>query len=391
MQTHNHVFGLLACIFLPGCVSENSKSSCRSNITLPEPKEVYLFTYDSTVDITELYCGHIQQDKWGDRLKRFVRKNTTELTREREKELGNIFHDEYLPVTIVKHPKTRILNEMVAKMKTHLRVSPFDHRVFVIQSNDPNAFTISGGNIYVTTGLLDAMPIEDEIAYVIGHEIGHTENNHTREAARYFNLAMEIQEKGEQSDASLGSMLNLLGGVAALRAGVVVSRYLDQSDELEADATGLWLAYQVGYDPEKAIGAAKKLAEWEGPPPKGWLARTIAELGRSHPWATERKQCLQGIIQNSKKVVECGTKFLKGTEGVITTQSSPLTIREYPSYNSKIIGYAQKGETVSLGCACTQQDIVAGRKGRWIYIATDSCIAGWTWGHFIQLNSSSKN
>lgn len=280
---------------------------------------------------------------------------------------------------------------MVAKMKPDLRVSPFDHRVYVIRSNEPNAFTISGGNIYVTTGLLDAMPVEDEIAYVIGHEIGHTENNHTREAARYFNLALEIQSKIEQGNTNIGSILNLLGGVAALRAGVVVSRYLDQSDELEADATGLWLAYQAGYDPEKAIGAAKKLAEWEGPPPEGWLARTIAELGRSHPWATERQQCLQSIVQNSKKVVECGTRFLKGTEGVIVTKSSPLTIREYPSYNSNIIGYAQKGETVSLGCACTQEDIVAGRKGRWIYIATDSCISGWAWGHFIQLRPSSDN
>lgn len=84
MRAHDHIFLLLVCLFFPGCGSENDKRSCRDNITLPDPKEVYLFSYDSTVDITELNCGHVQQDKWGDRLKRFVRKNTTELTRERE-------------------------------------------------------------------------------------------------------------------------------------------------------------------------------------------------------------------------------------------------------------------------------------------------------------------
>ena len=385
MKKLNYLTIFLIVLLFSNCDTDTTLENCRNNFSLPEPQEVYIFPHDTTVDMTELNCGYENIDYWGDALKRFVRKHTSELSRQRETSLGLIFHETYLPVQVVRHAKTEMLNGIVAKMKPFLRVSPFVHHVYVVNSYSPNAFTIAGGNIYVTTGLLEAMPSEAELAYVIGHEIGHTENNHTREAARYFNYAMELQEKIEAGDKGITLAVEAIGGVAALKLGMVVSRYLDRSDEFEADATGMLLAYLAGYDPEKAILAAKKLADWEGPPPEGWFARTIEDLGRSHPWSVERLDCLRGTLGRSKKNVACGMVFAPGTDGKVTTRKDPLTIRNIPSQMGVKVGAADKDEIVTLGCACSESDRINGKKGRWIYVITDDCEAGWAWGHYLQI------
>ena len=69
--------------------------------------------------------------------------------------------------------------------------NPYTLRVRVIEG-EPNAFALPGGEIWVTTGLLEQTESENEIAFVLGHEIGHFRSrDHLRSLGRglLFGLA----------------------------------------------------------------------------------------------------------------------------------------------------------------------------------------------------------
>ncbi|HEX6531565.1 MAG TPA: M48 family metalloprotease, partial [Nitrospira sp.] len=54
-----------------------------------------------------------------------------------------------------------------------------DHQFHVVDMAEPNAFALPGGYVYVTRGLLALVNTEDELAGVVGHEIGHVAARHT--------------------------------------------------------------------------------------------------------------------------------------------------------------------------------------------------------------------
>ncbi|MHC4101463.1 MAG: M48 family metalloprotease, partial [Planctomycetota bacterium] len=60
----------------------------------------------------------------------------------------------------------------------------FEFRFHVVDDEAPNAFALPGGYVYVTRGLLALSNSADELANVLGHEIGHVEERHSaRQAA----------------------------------------------------------------------------------------------------------------------------------------------------------------------------------------------------------------
>jgi Zn-dependent protease with chaperone function len=57
-----------------------------------------------------------------------------------------------------------------------------EHRFFVLNSEVPNAFSHPGGYVYVSRGLLEMIPEDEEhiLEFVIGHELAHVELQHAR-------------------------------------------------------------------------------------------------------------------------------------------------------------------------------------------------------------------
>ncbi len=44
---------------------------------------------------------------------------------------------------------------------------------YIVEQKEPNAFALPGGKIYITRGMLKLLKNENELATIIGHEIGH--------------------------------------------------------------------------------------------------------------------------------------------------------------------------------------------------------------------------
>ena len=75
------------------------------------------------------------------------------------------------------------LNAYVARigqrLAKHSSRSHLEYEFHVVDMKEPNAFALPGGYIYVSRGLLALMNNEDELATVLGHEIGHVAARHS--------------------------------------------------------------------------------------------------------------------------------------------------------------------------------------------------------------------
>ena len=123
----------------------------------------------------------------------------------------------------------------------------------IAASPEPNAFALPGGHVYVTRGLLALVNSEDELAGVIGHEIGHVTARHSvkRVSANILTAPVSIASAVAGFGVGLVSPLLrnvVLGTGQIVTEGFVVAPY-SRSQENEADEIGQGLAARAGYDP----------------------------------------------------------------------------------------------------------------------------------------------
>ena len=124
----------------------------------------------------------------------------------------------------------------------------------VVQMAEPNAFALPGGHVYVSRGLLAIANSEDELAGVIGHEIGHVAARHFAQRQTRSQAVGIATVLGTLAAAALGGgqaaqAVNQFGQVAG--SGLIASYGRDQ--ERQADEVGQRIAAAAGYDPA-AIG-----------------------------------------------------------------------------------------------------------------------------------------
>lgn len=133
---------------------------------------------------------------------------------------------------------------------------------FRVIDNDKviNAFALPGGKICVYTGLLKMIESEDELAVVMGHEIGHVVARHGGERmsqlllAELGGMALEVALKEKRSKTI--ELAKIAYGVIA-QLGVLLP--FSRTHEEEADYLGLVFMAKAGYDLNKAITFWEKM------------------------------------------------------------------------------------------------------------------------------------
>ncbi|RLA82673.1 MAG: hypothetical protein DRG31_07065 [Deltaproteobacteria bacterium] len=140
----------------------------------------------------------------------------------------------------------------------------FRYRFFVIEGNQPNAFTIPGGYVFVNTALLNMVSSEDELAGVLAHEVSHSVLRHV---SRMFEGARRV------SLASLAALVagmllakepKAQGAIAAGTAAMAHSLILKYSrdHEFEADQLSLKILQKAGYSPQGLVSFLRKIYRW---------------------------------------------------------------------------------------------------------------------------------
>jgi predicted Zn-dependent protease len=126
-----------------------------------------------------------------------------------------------------------------------------------------------GGKIAVYTGLIEQLQASDEeLAAVIGHEIGHALREHGREQA---SRAMAQQA----ALGVIGAVANVPSGaldLAPMVLDVTFNLPHSRTDETEADRIGVELAARAGYDPHAAISLWEKMQKLGGSQPPQFLS-----------------------------------------------------------------------------------------------------------------------
>lgn len=126
-----------------------------------------------------------------------------------------------------------------------------------------NAFALPGGQIFVTKGLLDRMDTEEELAGVLGHEVGHVIHRHAAEQIAKGQLGAALAQAAgvAASDGSDGGQRAAM--IAAMVNQVVQLRY-GRQDESESDRYGIDAMADAGYDPQAMLSVMKILAQAGG-------------------------------------------------------------------------------------------------------------------------------
>ena len=121
----------------------------------------------------------------------------------------------------------------------------------VLNSDEVNAMAVPGGYIYVFKGLLDYMPSDDELAGVLGHEVGHIVKRHSVkqvEKQMALTLLTIILTKGQGFILADATMQALMAGYS-------------RSDEREADEQGFNLTNKAGFNPYSMLITVSKLQD----------------------------------------------------------------------------------------------------------------------------------
>lgn len=156
----------------------------------------------------------------------------------------------------------------------------------VLNTTNVNALAVPGGFIYTTRGLM-SLVTDDELAFVLGHEITHAAKKHTVKQIEKQNLTNAglltlavLLGKGEPSRGTLNT--------AGLASTVLTAKY-SRDDEKDADLTACQYMSAIGINPRASITFMEKLKKYGG----GELPGIVNSLVGSHPNTDQRIAELQ--------------------------------------------------------------------------------------------------
>lgn len=182
------------------------------------------------------------------------------------------------PMVRDTRPAPKALADLTERIRTANTDIPRPVKVRVLDTPMLNAFALPGGTLVLTTGILNAMKSENELAYILGHELGHVAHrDHLRAMGRGLVL-MALSALVLDSDSSPGAAL---GSLAKLTDLSFSRRQETRADEAGQDAL-MGLYGHVG----GAVSVMNKLAATEG---GSWLMR----LDSTHPETRKRIQHLK--------------------------------------------------------------------------------------------------
>ncbi len=146
-----------------------------------------------------------------------------------------------------------------------------------------NAFAVPGGQIFITMGLLSKLKTDDEIAGVLGHEMGHVVGRHSAEQ----------MAKGDLLQGLAGAAGVAGGDYTSAQAAQYVAKLVDlsygRSDELESDDFGVKYMIGAGYKPEALLQVMAVLAQAGG--------GSGAEFMSTHPNPSNRQEKIKEAIR----------------------------------------------------------------------------------------------
>lgn len=213
-----------------------------------------------------------------------------------------------------------------ARVAANSPLRDVDYTFAVVDMREPNAFALPGGYVYVSRGLLAVTNSEDELAGVLGHEVGHIAARH---AVQRISRAAPIGVVTGLGALATGIVSPALGGIVSDAGSAVNSAVLapyGRDQEREADRVGVELAAEGGWDPDGLASSLRTLEREDE------LSRRKSGSGVSffstHPPLPER---VEDVRREASEVVRAPASPIAGSRDAFLQRLDGLVVGERAS------------------------------------------------------------
>ena len=174
---------------------------------------------------------------------------------------------------------------------TAARETPYEFKFHLLADMQTvNAFALPGGQIFITEALFRRLKSEDQLAGVLGHEMGHV-------VARHSNEQMASSRMWSGLAQGLGVLLSDGHSNSGAQMANMVAQWrvmkFSRDDESEADALGVRFMMQAGCNPEALIGVMEILAQVSG-------GANNSDFMSSHPNPANRMEHIREVIARER-------------------------------------------------------------------------------------------
>ena len=180
----------------------------------------------------------------------------------------------------VQTPRVQRIGRAIAAVTTRPTL-PWTFKI--LNTTEVNAFSLPGGPVYVTRGLLSLNIPDNELAGVIGHEVAHIQDRdsvHAIERAMTYQLLAELV---------LGQSSSALRAAADLAVEYAIQLPKSRDAEYASDSAGIRLAYNAGYPANGLLLFLQRLQAMQG-------RQQTPEWLSTHPLTAERVTRAEQIV-----------------------------------------------------------------------------------------------
>ena len=151
--------------------------------------------------------------------------------------------------------------------------------------NTVNAFALPGGQVFITQALFQRLSSEDQLAGVLGHEVGHVVHRHGAERMAKSGFIQGLIQSvmiGSGGSQGVAQVANVIGNYTSMKYG--------RDQELESDDFGVYVMIEAGYDPSELIKVMDVLEKASG-------GSKTPEFQSSHPSPENRREEIRRSIE----------------------------------------------------------------------------------------------
>jgi predicted Zn-dependent protease len=252
--------------------------------------------------------------------------SASSITIKEEEELGREFMKIVLAsFDLIEDP---LIVDYVNQVGNHIVAAlppaqPYTYRFFVVKEDVYNAFATPAGNIFLYSGLIEAMDSEEELAGIIAHEVAHVQGRH---------ISQKIERSKKIGLATLagiaaGIFLGAAGSgeaasavtLGSIAAGQSATLAYSRENEIQADQLGMDYLAQAGYSGQGLLTILNKMRA------KTWYGTDqIPSYLSTHPAVDDRLAYVDGRLAKDKKSGKTGTSKTAYDFRVVHTQLSAL-------------------------------------------------------------------
>jgi predicted Zn-dependent protease len=216
------------------------------------------------------------------------------LTNTEEQKLGEeVVREVESKYTLVRDPLIlEYLTKLGREVLKQAGSQPYPFRFYILKDPQLNAFSVPGGHIFLTTGIVEIMDSEGELAGLLGHEIAHVLRHH---------ISKQIEKQKKIGLATLAAaLLGVFAGDpriagAAIAGSLATAQTLilkySREDEDEADNYGFKYMSRAGFDPKTMIDLLDKLRRWGS-----FGSEVIPAYMQTHPLSGDRMSHIDDLL-----------------------------------------------------------------------------------------------